>query len=156
MAQAEYRRLMDQLAWTGLLQKLLLPGAASVRIILADHHKNSLWALKLALEEQPEFNIVGVAVDTESLLSQSNQHHPDLILMERELPGASVEGLIADLHCLVPKPIVMVMSTDPQYGKLILMAGADAFVSKEDEPDWLMELLHKYARAVSNCEGGSE
>lgn len=123
-----------------------------MRIIVADHHENSRWALKLALEEHPEFNIVGEAVDSEGLLDQSSNLQPDLILMERGLPGSPIEDLIADLHAIVPKPIVMVMSTDPEYGKIVLIAGADAFVSKGDEPYWLMEKLHKYAKVVKMNE----
>lgn len=123
-----------------------------MRIILADHHESTRWALKVALEEYPEFDLIGEAADAESLLVQSNQHHPDLVLMDRELPGSPIEDLIADLHGHEPKPIVMVMSSSPEYGKIILIAGADAFVSKDEKADWLMEKLHKYAKKVKMKE----
>jgi hypothetical protein len=48
---------------------------------------------------------------------------------------------MVELLALLPKPIVMVMSTDPEYGKLILIAGADAFVNKGEYVDWITEKL---------------
>jgi DNA-binding NarL/FixJ family response regulator len=43
-----------------------------------------------------------------------------------------------------PKPIVVVMSSHPENGRMLLKAGADAFVSKSDQPGWLLETLQKF------------
>jgi len=62
--------------------------------------------------------------------------------------------LIASLHALEPRPIVIVMSSEIEYSRVLLKAGADAFVSK-GEPDWLLEKLHRYAEQV-NMRGGAD
>jgi DNA-binding NarL/FixJ family response regulator len=115
-----------------------------MRIILADPHPKSLWALKMVLQEKPELEVIGEAVDAESLLALVPLHPPDLVLIDLELPGKSIEDLIADLHASNARPIVVGMSTKPEYGRMMLQAGADAFVSKSDQPDWLLETLHKF------------
>ena len=120
-----------------------------MRILLADHHVHPRWALKTALEEQPEFDLIGEALDAQSLLMLAEKHTPDLVLIDRELPGCPIEDLIDRLHALKPKPIVVVMSSEFQSSRVILKAGADAFVSKGDEPYWLLENLHKYAVQVN-------
>lgn len=117
-----------------------------MRILLADHHTQPLWALKTMLQEQPEFEVIGDATDAESLLSLAKEHLPDLILLDWELPGKTIEELIADLHSLEPKPVVVVMGSKPEYGRLILKAGADVFTSKVDQPDWLIASLKKFDR----------
>jgi len=38
------------------------------------------------------------------------------------------------------------MSSNPEYGRKYLKAGADAFVSKTDQPEWLFETLRKSAK----------
>ncbi len=119
-----------------------------MRILLADHHVHPRWALKTMLEEQPEFDLVGEAVDAQGLLMMAEEHTPDLVLIDRELPGSPIEDMIDRLHALKPKPIVVVMSSESQSSRVILKAGADAFVSKGDEPYWLLEKLHKYAIQV--------
>jgi DNA-binding NarL/FixJ family response regulator len=100
------------------------------------------------LEEQPEFDLIGEALDAQGLLVLAEKHTPDLVLIDRELPGSPIEDLIDRLHALKPRPIVVVMSGDFQFSRVILNAGADAFVSKGDEPYWLLEKLHKYAIQV--------
>ena len=123
-----------------------------MHILLADHHPNALWALKTLLQEEPGLEVVGEAVDGENLINLSEMHHPDLILIDRDLPGSPIEDLIAMLHRTVPKPTVIVMSSNPEHGRLLLKAGADAFVSKGDQPDWLLDILRSYRKRAQKKE----
>jgi two-component system response regulator DesR len=115
-------------------------------IILADHHPQALWALKISLDTEPEIEIVGEATDAETLCALVAASPPDLALVDWELPGKPIEDLIKELHESLPRLIVVVMGSQPEYGRMVLRAGADAFVSKSDQPDWLLQILHKYAR----------
>ena len=115
-----------------------------MRIILADHHGQPRWALKTLLDEQPEFDLIGAVEDAQSLLELAEKELPHLVLVDNELPGVNIEDLIARLHALEPKPTVIVMSSDFENSRKQLMAGADAFVSKGDQSDWLLEILRKY------------
>ena len=116
-----------------------------MRIILADHNVQALWALMVMLEEEPEFDLIGEAADSESLLTLAEEQTVDLILVDRELPGAYIEDLIASLHTLKPRPLVIAMSSDSEHSRMLLRAGADAFVSKGDQPEWLLRILRRYA-----------
>ena len=115
-----------------------------MRIILADPHEEPLWALKTLLDEQTEFDLIGAVANAQGLLELTKKEPPDLVLVDNELPGVNIEDLIANLHALEPKPIVIVMSSDFENSRKLLKAGADAFVSKGDQADWLLELLYKY------------
>jgi DNA-binding NarL/FixJ family response regulator len=115
-----------------------------MRIILADHHPQSRWALEAALQEERDFYLVGVAEDAQILLSIAGKQKADLFLVDRQLPGSPVEELIDSLHALDPKPFVIVMSTASEYSRMMLKAGADAFVSKSDQPEWLLETLRNF------------
>jgi DNA-binding NarL/FixJ family response regulator len=115
-----------------------------MRIILADHNPQSLWGLKTMLEEKPGYDVIGEATDADGLLILVYKDPPDLALVDRELPGRPIEVLIKGLHKCKPRMIVVVMSSKPEFGGVILKAGADAFVSKGDQPDWLLETLYKF------------
>lgn len=121
-----------------------------MRIILADHHPHALWALKTMLQEESELEIVGEVVDAERLFMLVENATADLVLVDRKLPGCHIKDLISDLHALEPRPIVIVMSSNPEDSRLMLKAGADAFVSKGDQPDWLLETLHQYQKRTKN------
>ena len=115
-----------------------------MRIILADHHPQALWALKTTLQEKSELDVIGEVTDADSLLALATIDTPDLALIDSDLPGKPIEDLITELHLCKPRPIVVVMSSKPENGRMLLKAGADAFVSKSDQPDWLLETLTKF------------
>jgi DNA-binding NarL/FixJ family response regulator len=123
-----------------------------MRIILADQHVQPRSALKTLLEQQPEFDLIGEAVDAEGLLLLAKKHLADLVLLDSELPGVYIEDLIASLHALEPPPIVIVMSSESENSRKMLKAGADAFVSKGDEPEWLLETLQKFENQINKNE----
>jgi DNA-binding NarL/FixJ family response regulator len=118
-----------------------------MRIILADPHVQALSALETALQEEPGLELIGLVMNAESLLRLAEQDPADLYLVDCELPGKPFGELSASLHALEPKPVVMIMSSSIEYSQL-LKAGADAFVSKTDQPDWLLEKLQQYAKQV--------
>jgi DNA-binding NarL/FixJ family response regulator len=117
-----------------------------MEILVADHHPQALWVLKTTLPERSGFKIAGEATDAGSLLALAAEVSPDLVLVDSDLPGMPIEELIAALHEQQPGPIVMVMSCKPESGRKLLKAGADAFVSKGDEPEWLLETLEKFEK----------
>lgn len=105
------------------------------------------------LQEEPDLEIVGEAVDTEGLFELAKKAKADLVLIARKLPGCQIRGLISDLHVIEPRPIVIVMSTHIEDSRMTLEAGADAFVSKGDQPDRLLETLRQYTRPAENPSG---
>jgi len=123
-----------------------------MRIILADHHAQPRWALKLLLDEQPEFDIISEAREAQGLLLLAGERRADLVLVDQDLPGLGINDLIARLHELAPGLIIIIMSSKPECSTPLLEAGADAFISKVDQPDWLLEKLYKYAKQVDRKE----
>jgi len=124
-----------------------------MRIILADHHVQPCLALRTLLEEQPEFDVLGETWDALSLLELAEKQLPDLILIDSELPGMNIENLISKLHTQDPRPTVIVMSSNFENSRKLLKAGADAFVSKGDQSDWLLEILYKYEDQIKVGNG---
>jgi len=104
--------------------------------------------------EQQGFTVVGEATEAKGLLTQAEALKPDLVLLDWGLPGRPAD-LIDRLHAIDPRPKVVAMSSRLETGRVALAAGADAFVSKSDGPDWLLETLRQYAKR-SKKVGGSE
>jgi DNA-binding NarL/FixJ family response regulator len=115
-----------------------------MKIMVADHHPQALWALKTMLEEKPQFNVIGDAVNAYKLLNLVIENPPDLVLMDSELPGMSNANLINELHKVVPKIIVVVMGGSKADGAMLIKAGANAFVSKSDPPDRMLKIIQGF------------
>jgi len=123
-----------------------------MRVLLADHHPSTLWALRSLVRRQEGYTIVAEATEAESLLTQAEALKPELVLLDWDLPERPAD-LVDRLHAIHPRPQVVVMSSRLETGRAALTAGADAFVSKVDDPDWLLEALHRCAKGT-NKEGG--
>jgi DNA-binding NarL/FixJ family response regulator len=121
-----------------------------MKIVLADHHPQALFALKTMLQENSKLEVIGEALDAYKLLTMVMEKCPDLILMDSELPGMSNTHLITELHKIQPKPNVVVLGTNPEQGRMLVKAGADAFVSKSDPPDWVLATLQNFESHANN------
>ena len=58
-----------------------------MRIIVADHHPETLSALKIMLATERGIDLVSVATTAQDLLAIANEDVPDVILVDRKLPG---------------------------------------------------------------------
>jgi two-component system, NarL family, invasion response regulator UvrY len=118
-----------------------------MRMAIADHHPQALWALKTILQEQQEFEITGEVMNQDDLLALMKLNPTDLVLVDWELPGrSSMEDLITEMRAAAKSPIIVVMGSKPEFSTVALRCGPDAFVSKSDQPTWLLEALQKFEK----------
>ncbi len=116
----------------------------SMRIIVADHHSAARKALVALLREQPGLDVIGEAQETDRLLELVTQQPAHVVLLDHDLPGDPLVGIIEKVHAIDPELIVIVMSSDPEDARLALSNQADAFVSKGDPSEWLLSVLKRY------------
>jgi len=124
--------------------EILYIGCDLIRVIVADPNAQTLRALTTMLREQPDVSLAGEAAGAEELLSLAGTRRADVILVDRLLSGCPIATLLAKLHARIPRPFVIVMGSQPAHSRWALNAGADAFVSKGDDPEWLLESIHSY------------
>jgi len=110
-----------------------------IRILLADDNKASRSALALLLETRLDATIVGEALTMESLLTQAAATHPDVVLLDWELPGKPEADRIVVVRSVAPKARVIVVSTRPESEACA--AEADAFVNKTDPPERILAVF---------------
>lgn len=121
-----------------------------MRILLADDQSKVRSALRLLLEQEPDINVLGEAVDATGLLDWVRVACPDLVLLDWELPGQQQPvDLLATLRTRCPHVLVIALSGRPEARAAALAAGAHAFVSKGDPPEQLMA-------ALDNCWHGRD
>jgi len=110
-------------------------------ILLADDQPEVRRALVALLNRQPGLRVVGEAVDAADLLAQVEAVKPRTILLDWELPGRTQISLIPALRGARPGLIVIALSGRPEARRAALKAGVDAFVSKSDPPEKLLETI---------------
>jgi two-component system response regulator DesR len=112
-----------------------------MRVLLTGGQTQVRSTLRWLLEHDPELYVVGEAAEAQGLLAQAQKTQPDLILLDWELPGLQMTDLLPGLRALCDHPKVIVLSKRKEARREALAAGANAFVSKEEPLNWLVNTL---------------
>jgi DNA-binding NarL/FixJ family response regulator len=112
-----------------------------MRVLVADSDPRVRTALNLLLKSQPELAIVRESSDGSGLLAQVQELRPDLVLVDWELPGESVASLVEQLRGSEIRVVLLVGR--PEAEQAARAVGADAFISKMDSADRLLETLQE-------------
>jgi DNA-binding NarL/FixJ family response regulator len=113
-----------------------------MRVLLADDQAQVRSALQTLLKQERGVSVVGEASEARDLLTQIGATHPDLVLLDWELPGLPAIGSLPALRMICPTLLVIALSGRPEVRQEALAAGVDAFVSKIDPPERLLAALH--------------
>jgi DNA-binding NarL/FixJ family response regulator len=117
----------------------------AMHILVADDQAQVRSALKLLLEDEERLNVQAEAQDARSLLAQFEQERVEMILLDWELPGQQRPAdLIRQLRTLCPQVVIVAMSSHPEAQGAALAAGANAFVSKANPPEYLLMTLRSF------------
>ena len=112
-----------------------------MRVLLADDEPKVRSALRLILEQLKQVDAIDEAADAESLAEHLQNKHPDLLLLDWELPGLRPGVTFEELRrCYAPIKVVL-LSGRYQTPQMALASGADAFISKCEPPDRLFDTL---------------
>jgi DNA-binding NarL/FixJ family response regulator len=118
-----------------------------VRILLVDDHSMVRSGLRLLLEEEGDFQVVGEAGDVDAALERSLALAPDVILLDLNMPGRPSLPAIPELLSAAPGGAVVVMTQhdDPEFARAALQGGAMGFVLKEAAQSELVESVRAAA-----------
>jgi len=115
------------------------------KIILADDHQIVLDGLQEILETVPEFQVTGQAKNSRVLLSMLGEQHPDLILLDLNMPGKDGLEILEEMKARFPavKILVLTMYNSPEIVRRALSLGADGYLLKDHGRDELMFALRE-------------
>ncbi len=112
-----------------------------MRIGIADPQGRVRFSLRVLLEQQPGWMVVGEAADCDELLEMFFSSFPDLLLLDWGLPDRIPEDLLRLLRTQRPGIKIIVMSGRHELQQIAMQAGADAFASKADSPEKLLAVI---------------
>jgi two-component system, NarL family, response regulator NreC len=116
------------------------------RILIADDHGIVREGLRLKLQQKPEYEVIGEAVDGREAVRLAKDLNPDVVIMDIGMPN--LNGIQATALILKQNPriavIILSMYGDETYLSRILSAGAKGYLLK----DSAHEELHRALQAV--------
>jgi len=122
------------------------------RVYIANANADERSALHLLLQDL-QMEIAGEAADWATTLAQAPVSHADMLLVDWALiPGVSTTTL-EELRRACPAALVIILiSRLGARQQAALSAGADAFISKDETPDRIVEGLRNAAASVPGSD----
>lgn len=125
-----------------------------IRVLIADDHRLFVESLMLMLEVGDDIEVVGRAADGAEAAALASIMHPDVIVMDLDMPV--MDGFEATEAILRSDPrthvVVLTGSRDPEDERRALAAGAEAFLHKDTSVDDLRDAICEIARPVVSLE----
>ena len=115
-----------------------------VRVLIADDHPVFRFGLRTLLKADPAMEVVGEAVNGEEAITQASSLHPDVILMDLNMPGMNGIEAIRRIQADHPQVhiLVLTMFDDDDSVFAAMRAGASGYLLKGAEGRETLQAIH--------------
>jgi len=109
------------------------PETALIRIVIADDHAVVRSGLRMVLDAEEGIEVVAEAGDVETAMRAVRGHHPDVLVLDLNMPGEPSLEAIPRIVEQTPETaiVVLTMQQDPAFAREALRSGARGYVLKE-------------------------
>lgn len=120
----------------------------TISIVLADDHVLLRTGLRMLIERDPSFRVVGEASDGEELLRLVEEKKPDIAIVDISMPKVDGFECIKELKCIGSrtKIIVLTMHDDTCYIQEVMRIGASGYVRKSSVDTELFLAIREVSR----------
>jgi NarL family two-component system response regulator YdfI len=119
-----------------------------IRVLIVDDHLIVREGLRLILETEPGFNLVGEASNGAEALKQVEQKKPDVVLMDLRMPGMDGLTAIEHLRGSHPEAAIVILTTfnEDALMRKGLGLGARGYLLKDTDRGTLFNTIRAAAR----------
>jgi DNA-binding NarL/FixJ family response regulator len=82
-----------------------------IRVVIADDHRSFGEALQIALDKEQDLAVIEIVTDGQEAVRAATRAHPDVVLMDLQMPDLDGPGAIATLREQAPEVRVLVLTT---------------------------------------------
>ena len=127
---------------------LTKPDMEKTRIILVDDHQLVRTGIANLLNDEPGFEIIGEAADSNEFLALLDNIQPDIAILDIAMPGMSGIELTRLIAGSFPSIRVLILSmyNSEEYIFNAINAGAKGYLPKNISRNELIEAVHSVAR----------
>jgi DNA-binding NarL/FixJ family response regulator len=128
----------------------------SITILLADDHNVVRQGLRAILDRQPDFSVIGEAVDGLEAVRLAERLHPDVLVLDVLMPGLNGIEVVRQVAERAPatRALVLSVESDEQNVHQALTNGAAGYVVKDAPAAELIEAIREVAAGKRHLSPG--
>ena len=115
----------------------------AIRVVLVDDVPEVRRLVRTALRFRGGFDVVGEAGDGTGAVDTASAQQPDIVLLDLGLPDLAGRDVLAAIRQRSPRSKVVVFSGTDTADRAQVAEQADAFVMKDEDLDFLIDLLER-------------
>ncbi len=123
-----------------------------ITILIADDHKLLRQSWEMVFNSDDRFQVIAQCATGEEAIEKSRQLHPDVVIMDINLPRMSGVEATIQVRKFSPgsKVIGVSMHTQPSFARIIMKNGAMGYVTKTSSREEMFKAIievnagHKY------------
>ena len=114
---------------------VFMPAQSPYKVLIVDDSPPMLEALQYLLHDESDLEVIGVAETGARAIQVAAERHPDIVLLDVNLPDQKGYEVTEMIKKQVPTPLVILISAhgDAQTRQRGLEAGSDGFIEKGTE-----------------------
>jgi DNA-binding NarL/FixJ family response regulator len=122
----------------------------SITILLGDDHAILRQGLRLLLEEEPDFTIVGEASTGVEVMVKTDMLHPDVVILDVGLPDLNGLEITRQIHQRNQHTRVVILSMHAKEAYVLeaLKNGASAYVLKGSDANELIQAIRQSMQGI--------
>jgi DNA-binding NarL/FixJ family response regulator len=129
-----------------LCNELLQP-MNPIRVLIADDHEMVRKGIRTWLESEPDIQVVDEIAQGKEIIRKMDELKPDVLMLDLHFPDTHGLDVIRALRSAGNNTPVLVMTGyERQRAKVVLEAGANGFISKEEEKGRVIEAVRWAAK----------
>ncbi|MCU0357264.1 MAG: response regulator [Cyclobacteriaceae bacterium] len=127
-----------------------------MRALIVDDERLARKELMKLLEDHPSIEVIGEAANADEAIAIINEHNPDLLFLDIQMPGKTGFQMLEDLDAV---PLVVFTTAYDEYALKAFEVSALDYLLKPIQPERLAETIQKISEkersrtAASRGEG---
>lgn len=120
----------------------------TIGVVIADDHEVVRRGLSMTIEGEPDMQLLGAATNGVEAVALAQTTHPDVVLLDIQMPDMDGVAAAATLRKLYPKLAILMLSSYSDDARIYaaMRAGANGYLLKEMSGDDLLAAIRAVAR----------